>query len=105
MIVMKFGGTSVGVPAHCRVALRLVAERDRILAWGERLAAALFASGLSALGVPARAVLAGEAGLVTDEHFGAAHPLPESDALLRRSLARRPPLPVVTGFLGRTRDG
>lgn len=34
MIVMKFGGTSVGVPAHCAVALRLVrdaAPRDPVV--------------------------------------------------------------------------
>src|SRR5260221_3828429 len=163
MIVMKFGGTSVGIPTNFRVALGLVSERtgqdpvvvvsalsgvtnllvdfcrdvaarrdlaarlrerhaaharelglatsdllelvdqfgaeaDRLvasrhalvgadrdawLAWGERLSAALFAAGLNQAGTPARAVLAGDAGLVTDEHFGAAHPLPESEALLR----------------------
>ncbi len=81
------------------------AERDAVLAYGERLSAALFAAGLREAGVPATAMLAGDAGLVTDERFGAAHPAPESGALLRQSLARRPPLPVVTGFLGRTLDG
>ena len=182
---MKFGGTSVGVPAHFEVAIRLVAERrgrdpvvvvsalsgvtnllvelcrhpearvalaprlverhlrfaretgvgeaaieaalerwiadagpalndpaplhgaarDRMLAHGERLSAALFAAGLERAGVPARARDAGEAGLVTDERFGAAHPLPESALLLRDGLRDRPPVPVVTGFLGRTREG
>ena len=182
---MKFGGTSVGVPAHFEVAIRLVAERrgrdpvvvvsalsgvtnllvelcrhpearvalaprlverhlrfaretgvgeaaieaalerwiadagpalndpaplhgaarDRLLAHGERLSAALFAAGLERAGVPARARDAGEAGLVTDERFGAAHPLPESALLLRDGLRDRPPVPVVTGFLGRTREG
>ncbi|OGF18238.1 MAG: hypothetical protein A2W00_08400 [Candidatus Eisenbacteria bacterium RBG_16_71_46] len=185
MIVMKFGGTSVGVPEHFELATRLVAdrvpqdpvvvvsalagitnllvewcaaprrrrelarrlverhlefarasgvgaaviaetldswgeeaagagaaddpltgaERDRVLAFGERFAALLFAAGLRARGVEAAAVHAGEAGLVTDDRFGAAHPLPESAALLRRSLERRPPVPVVTGFIGRSADG
>jgi aspartate kinase len=185
MIVMKFGGTSVGVPEHFAVALRLVreaaprdpvvvvsalsgvtnlivefcraperraelaarlverhaewaratgvradaaaelleawqeearalrgerapldaADRDRLLSYGERLAATLFAEALRDAGVDAAAVLAGDAGLVTDERFGAAHPLPEAPRLLSESLARRPPLPVVTGFLGRTADG
>src|SRR5207248_1795829 len=169
MIVMKFGGTSVGIPANFRVALALVAEReprdpvvvvsalsgvtnllvelcreparreeiaarvvdrhlafarelelpaaeltrqldafrgdverhgrahqpvhgaehDLLLSWGERLSALLFAAGLSAAAVPARAVLAGDAGLVTDERFGGAHPLPESEALLREALEPR----------------
>jgi len=185
MIVMKFGGTSVGVPEHFAVAVRLVreavardpvvvvsafsgvtntivefcraperraelaerlverhlewsqatgvrsdeadglldgwrqetaalrgrpepitgADRDRLLAFGERLSAACFAAALRAAGVDAVATLAGDAGLVTDERFGAAHPLPEAARNLAASLSRRPPVPVVTGFLGRTMDG
>ena len=185
MIVMKFGGTSVGIPDHFRTAVRLVgeraaddpvvvvsalmgvtnllvdyarhagqraamaeafvrrhaefvrevrlprdtlsegldawsemharlllgreplspAERDELLAFGERLSATLFAAGLCEAGTAAVARHAGEAGLVTDEHFGAAHPLPESRGLLRASLGARPPLPVVTGFVGRAADG
>jgi aspartate kinase len=81
------------------------ADRDRLLSYGERLSAALFAAALREAGVDAAAVLAGDAGLVTDERFGAAHPLPDAARLLSESLTRRPPLPVVTGFLGRTADG
>jgi len=185
MIVMKFGGTSVGAPEHFAVAVRLVREaaprdpvvvvsafsgvtnlivefcrvperraelaqrlidrhrewsqatgvrsdeaddllarwreetatlrarleplapehRDRLLSFGERLSAALFAAALRDAGVGAVAVLAGDAGLVTDERFGAAHPLPEAARQLAESLSRRPPIPIVTGFLGRTADG
>jgi aspartate kinase len=81
------------------------AERDRVLAFGERFAAVLFAAGLRARGTPAQAINAGEAGLVTDERFGAAHPLPEAGAELGRSLGSREDVAVVTGFLGRTLDG
>ncbi len=185
MIVMKFGGTSVGVPEHFRVAVRLVAQeldqdpvvvvsalsgvtnmlvdfcrepssrrslterlidrhmsharavgvdpgclsalldqwrsssaaltawgaplsgddRDRVLSYGERLSVQLFAAGLRGRGVDAVALVAGDAGFITDARFGAAHPLPETSAELRRNLGKRPPLPVVTGFLGRTQDG
>ena len=185
MIVMKFGGTSVGVPEHFAAAVRLVrdavphdpvvvvsalhgvtnlivefcraperraelgerlierhatwsratrvsldeaeallgawreevnvvrgeraplgaADRDRLLSYGERLSATLFAAALRDAGVDARAVLAGDAGLVTDAHFGAAHPLPDAPRLLAESLGRHRPIPVVTGFLGRTADG
>ena len=79
--------------------------RDRVLAFGERFAAALFAAGLRARGLEARAVLAGEAGLVTDERFGAAHPLPEANARLERTLAAESGVAVFTGFLGCTLDG
>jgi aspartate kinase len=81
------------------------AERDRVLAWGEKLSASLFAGGLRARGVPARSVLAGDAGLVTDDRFGAAHPLPEAAAMLHAALRPAPEIAVVTGFLGRTADG
>src|SRR5437867_5088625 len=178
MIVMKFGGTSVGVPDHFENAVRLVAERaerrpvlvvsalsgvtnllvdycrdaegrpgiasaieerhlqfcrtarldarviaeeldswrleaalhaasgraivgeprDRVLAFGERLSAELFAAGLRRAGLEAAAVVAGDAGLLTDDRFGAAHPLPETSARLRRSLEGHAGIPVVTGF-------
>lgn len=81
------------------------AGRDRVLAFGERFAAALFAAGLDSRGVAARAIDAGEAGLVTDERFGAAHPLPEAAARLAASLGEARDVAVVTGFLGVTLDG
>jgi aspartate kinase len=81
------------------------AARDRVLAMGERFAAAIVAAGLRARGLEAQAVLAGDAGLVTDERFGAAHPLPEATELLGQSLSAMTSIAVVTGFLGRTLDG
>lgn len=81
------------------------AARDRVLAMGERLAAAIVAAGLRAHGLDAQAVLAGDAGLVTDERFGAAHPLPEATELLGQTLSAMTCIAVVTGFLGRTLDG
>ncbi len=81
------------------------ADRDRVLATGEHLSALLFAAALDADGLEARAWHAGDAGLVTDERFGAAHPLPEAYARIAAALGSRPPVPVVTGFLGRTLDG
>jgi len=79
--------------------------RDRVLAHGERLAAELLAAGLRAAGVEATAIFAGDVGLVTDDRFGAAHPLPEVPARLREGLGQRPRVPVVTGFTGATLDG
>jgi aspartate kinase len=91
---------------HVRDGSPLAGEhRDRVLSHGERMSAAVFAAALRNAGVDARAVEAGAAGLLTDDRFGAAHPIPESSMLLRDQLSRRPPLPVVTGFLGRTTDG
>jgi aspartate kinase len=81
------------------------AARDHLLAFGERWSATLFAAALEKRGTRARAVDAGEAGLVTDDEFGAAHPLPEAHALLRQTLIQSEYIPIVTGFIGRTRSG
>ncbi len=83
----------------------LGADRDHALSFGERFSAALFAAGLRAADIPAVDEFAGEAGLVTDDRFGAAHPLPEAAEALKQSLSGRAEVPVVTGFLGRTTDG
>jgi aspartate kinase len=81
------------------------AQRDRVLSFGERWSAILVAAALESRGTPARATDAGEAGLLTDDTFGAAHPLPEAYALLRETLLQSPHVPVVTGFTGRTKSG
>lgn len=81
------------------------APRDRILSFGERIAAAMFAAALKRAGVEAAPMVAGDCGLVTDREFGATHPLPEAYALLRQNLAHRTAIPVVTGFLGHTPEG
>ncbi len=92
--------------AHADPGVALSREaRDSILSYGERLSAELFAAALCVLGTPARAVLAGDAGLVTDDRFGQASPLPECAELLAAGLSRDGSVPVVTGFLGRTLDG
>lgn len=79
--------------------------RDGVLAAGEVLAATLVAAALSARGLRARAWHAGAAGLVTDDRFGAAHPLPESRGRLAAALAEPHEVAVVTGFIGQTLDG
>jgi aspartate kinase len=78
---------------------------DRVASFGERLSSRLIAAAFSKAGVPARAVDAFDAGLLTDERFGGAAPLSEADGELRRYFANVRELPVVTGFIGRTRAG
>ncbi len=81
------------------------AERDRTLAFGEQFAADLVAAALRESGVEAKAWSAGDAGLVTDARFGAAHPLPEADHRLRSWAGRVKGVAVVTGFIGIALDG
>jgi aspartate kinase len=85
--------------------LRSPRDRDVVASFGERLSARLVAACLRGEGIAATAVRADEAGLVTDDTFGEAEPLPAAIPNLRRALGRIRGVPVVTGFIGRTRDG
>jgi aspartate kinase len=81
---------------------------DVVSGLGERIAAPLLAAVLTAQGLPAEAIDAGEI-VVTDDNFGSASPL--MGPTRERTRARLLPLiekgivPVVTGFVGATAGG
>jgi len=84
-------------------------SRDYVLSYGEKLSAPLLQGVLEDLGVRARALTGGEAGIVTDSRFGEASPLMNVTALQVRQ-ALEPLLddgimPVVSGFIASTQDG
>jgi len=81
---------------------------DAVSSLGERLSAPMVAGALSELGMHAEAVEATEL-IVTDSYHGGADPVMDltrvrSQERLRKSLERGA-IPVVTGFIGSTRDG
>ncbi len=82
--------------------------RDSIASLGERLSAPLIASALTERGLASQAIAATEV-ILTDANYGAADPY--MDATRERCEARLRPLlhqnviPVLTGFIGATRDG
>ncbi|MEK7859454.1 MAG: aspartate kinase [Elusimicrobiota bacterium] len=78
---------------------------DRAASFGERLSARLVAAHFIRQGLKARAVDAFDAGLLTDDRFGGANPLPRADRAIRRHLGRARFLPVLTGFIGKTASG
>ncbi len=78
-------------------------EVDRALATGEDLSAAFLAAALNAVGVPARSLRGGEAGVRADGEFGAAR-VAHVDVRRLRSLLARGVVPVVSGFQGERRD-
>lgn len=89
--------------------VRLVGEvtakvMDTVVSYGERLSARVVAAALSAAGVPATAVDAYAAGMLTDSSFGRARPLPD-EGRLARYLRDVVGVPVVTGFLGADQAG
>ena len=81
---------------------------DAVASLGERLTVPIFTQALRECGAPAEAIEATEL-IVTDDRFTQASPL--MDATREKTRARLLPLldagaiPVVTGFIGATRDG
>ncbi len=84
-------------------------SEDYILSFGERLSAPIFSSALLSLGVESLAMTGGDAGIVTNSHFGRAKPLSKSCELIKSRIEPlikiRHAIPVVTGFIGVTEDG
>jgi aspartate kinase len=80
---------------------------DYVVSYGEVLSSKIVAATLEARGVRARAWTGWEAGVVTDERHGEAAILSRTYALLKKNLGREVGrrVPVVTGFVGRTRAG
>ncbi len=78
---------------------------DAVAAFGERMSVKAIAALLTANDIPAVAVEADKAGLVTDNRFTRANPLEEAYANLAAALREVEGTPVVTGFIGRDRDG
>jgi aspartate kinase len=81
---------------------------DVVSGLGERMAAPLLAGVLRAQGIPAESIDATEL-VVTDNNFGSAAPLMAETAERCRErllpLLRQGIVPVVTGFIGATREG
>lgn len=82
---------------------------DYILSFGERLAVPIIAGAIQDLGLRSMHLSGGEAGIITDDHFGEANPLMDiSRHKVKRTvvpLLASGVVPVVTGFIGATQNG
>ncbi|MBW2277005.1 MAG: aspartate kinase [Deltaproteobacteria bacterium] len=79
--------------------------RDRLMSYGERMSTRVVAAAMAGEGVPATAVNAWDAGVITDSVHGAASPLLDSEERIAAELAKFDLVPVVTGFLGKDEQG
>ncbi|HRS51718.1 MAG TPA: bifunctional aspartate kinase/homoserine dehydrogenase I [Candidatus Marinimicrobia bacterium] len=78
---------------------------DLILSFGERLACTIIAAYGQSIGYPTKYVDARQF-LVTDNHFGAAHILPNiTNPKIQAFFKNFTGIPVVTGFIAATEDG
>jgi aspartate kinase len=80
---------------------------DYVVSFGEVMSSQTLAAFLTKRGTPARAWAGWDAGVVTDDEHGEAGVLEETYTNLRRNLTPElgRSVPVVTGFLGRTKGG
>ena len=78
---------------------------DAAASFGERFSARIVAAHLVRIGIPSVALDAWDAGLVTDSRFGGARPLPDSESSIRRALSGVAGVPVITGYIGKSRSG
>ena len=112
VIVSAVGNTTESLISLTNAGSAMVeTDRDDILAMGERTSARIFAAALKAKGIQARYFDPSDKDwpIITDDHFSNANPLKERTLpRIRRYVA---PLlgegvvPVIGGFIGRTRDG
>lgn len=83
-------------------------SRDLIVSFGERLSAPLMSLALEQMDVHAKHISGGEAGIVTDHHFGNAKPLASAYERVRdrlKGFLSADVTPVVSGFMGQTERG
>jgi len=78
---------------------------DYVVSFGERLSTRIIAAHFRKTGIPAEQHDAFDIGMITDDAFGSAQPLPEAYERLRDRLTRFDRLPIVTGYVGKTRTG
>jgi aspartate kinase len=84
-------------------------SRDYVLSFGERLSAPIVCGALRDIKLQAQCFTGKEAGIVTDDNFGAASPL--MNVTTHQVKGRLEPLleknivPVVTGYIAATQDG
>ncbi len=84
-------------------------SRDMIVSFGERMAAPIIAGEIQSRGVKSWSATGGAAGIVTDSSFGEASPdVSATRRAVRKALQKplsRGEVPVVTGFIARSRAG
>jgi aspartate kinase len=78
---------------------------DYVVSFGERLSTRILAAYFTKAGIPTEQHDAFDIGMITDDQFGGAQPLPEADAEIKRHVSKMTKLPLVTGYVGKTRNG
>ena len=78
---------------------------DHISSFGERMSSKIIAEYMKKENIQAEAFNAYDIGLITDSNFGNAEPLECSYAKINSNLSKTEAVPIITGFIGKTKDG
>jgi len=78
---------------------------DQYVSFGERMSAKIIAATLVKMDINAKALPAWEIGMITDDHFGAAEPLPSSLETIKHKILAMKAMPIITGYIGKTGKG
>ena len=78
---------------------------DEVQSFGERMSSKIFAAELNKIGVNAKSFNSWDLGFLTNAEFGNAEPLEISYANLKKNITKLNVVPVITGFIGKTKHG
>jgi aspartate kinase len=79
--------------------------QDHLVSYGERFSVRMVSAHLERVGIPAACLDSFDAGLITDDHYGAARPLDDVDERIRHALSAMEAVPVITGYIGKDLEG
>ena len=78
---------------------------DHFQSFGEIFSSKIAAEHLNKIGVNAKAFNSWELGFLTNDEFGNAEPLKETYQKLKNNVGKLNVIPVITGFVGKTKSG
>jgi|TARA_B100000315_G_C14567787_1_gene583864 aspartate kinase len=78
---------------------------DNVQSFGEQMSSKIIAAQLNKIGIKTEAFNAWDLGFLTNEEFGNAEPLEETFNNLNDNIKKLNIVPVITGFIGKTKDG
>ncbi len=78
---------------------------DKLMSFGERISARILAACMLGFGLNAHAYDAYDIGMMTNSNFGEADILQDTCQRIRKSLALKKGILVITGFIGKNKEG
>ena len=85
--------------------IRSAKARDMYVSFGERLSARIVSATLQKRGLSSIPLDAWDIGILTTNVHGSSEPLPETPAAIKSFFETYSTIPVVTGFIGKTKKG